>query len=205
MTPSPAASEAPRSGRGRRIATALVTTIAITGLIAGVVVWVVDASDDGTGSSRNGPNGPVVAPGAPTSGALAPDFDLQTLDGDRISLSSLRGRPVVVNFWASWCHPCREEFPLFKRALRGDNRDDLVIVGVIYKDITSDARSFARQQHANWPLAVDDDNATAIAYGVRAVPQTFFINRDGTIEARVFGITSERELERELDKISPPI
>ena len=74
----------------------------------------------------------------------------------------------------------------------------LVVVGIASQDIESDARRFAQQEHARWTLAFDGDNAVSAAYGVRALPQTFFIRRDGTIASRLFGLTSQRELEGDL-------
>lgn len=132
-------------------------------------------------------------------GEKAPDFTVETLDGDAITLSDLRGRPVVLNFWASWCQPCRKEFPLLRTAKADDS--ELAIVGVSFRDIDRDARDFATEQDADWPLAKDPDGKIAAAYGVRAVPQTFFINRDGVIAARVFGLSSADALQKRLDAL----
>ena len=137
----------------------------------------------------------------PMAGQSAPDFELTTLDGGTVRLSALRGRPVVVNFWASWCHPCRTEFPLLADALEEHADADLAVVGVTYKDIESDSRDFVDETDANWPQGVDEDGEVARAYGVRAIPQTYFIGRDGRITGRVFGFTSEDALEEPLAEI----
>jgi len=89
---------------------------------------------------------------------------------------------VVLNFWASWCHPCREEFPLLRTATK-DADGRYVVVGVATEDIRSDARSFAKQEHANWPNGFDVDRGVAKSYGVYGKPQTFFIDADGRIAA----------------------
>jgi cytochrome c biogenesis protein CcmG/thiol:disulfide interchange protein DsbE len=115
-----------------------------------------------------------------------------------VSLAQLVGHPVLLNFWASWCDQCRHEFPLLATAQREHQAQGLVIVGIASQDIASDARRFAKQEHASWTLAFDGDNSVSGAYGVRALPQTFFIRRDGMIASRLFGLTSQRELEGDL-------
>jgi cytochrome c biogenesis protein CcmG, thiol:disulfide interchange protein DsbE len=134
----------------------------------------------------------------------APDFRLTGLDGGTVDLTAYRGRPVVVNFWASWCHPCRKEFPLLANARTKYKDDGLQIIGVSFRDIPSDARTFVKDQGAKWTFGRDDRGAVAKDYGVRAVPQTFFIDADGTIRDRVFGITSAKDLDHTLEKILPP-
>jgi len=155
-------------------------------------------------SARRGPAAPAPSAGAPSdtpAGSAAPGFSLPTLDGRHVALAQLAGHPVVVNFWASWCHPCRQEFPLLRAALARHRPEGLVIVGVSFQDIPSDARAFVRQEHADWIFATDADGAVAAAYGVRPVPETFYIRRDGTLARRRFGITSSHELEQDLQTI----
>jgi cytochrome c biogenesis protein CcmG, thiol:disulfide interchange protein DsbE len=136
-------------------------------------------------------------------GKPAPNFTLRTLDGRTVSLSSLRGRPVIVNFWASWCNPCRKEFPLLRSTLQKYKADRLAVVGVSFEDIDSDARAFAKDEHATWPLAVDIDNGlTAKTYGVRSVPTTYFVTPQGVIADQVFGqLPSGRGFQTSLSKI----
>ena len=184
------------------MAGAAVVVVAVVGL----TVWAA-TSGSSPGRSRTAAGAPstapsaVTTPGAPSGGTPAPAFTLRTLDGHQVSLAQLAGHPVLVNFWASWCDQCRHEFPLLAAAQRRHHAQGLVIVGIASQDIESDARSFARHEHANWTLAFDTDNAVGDAYGVRALPQTFFIRPDGTIASRLFGLTSQRELEGELREI----
>jgi cytochrome c biogenesis protein CcmG/thiol:disulfide interchange protein DsbE len=173
------------------VAGAVVVVVAVAALTVGVVL----TSDDGAAPGAR----PVG--GRPSRGDPAPDLALRTLTGDEFRLSDLRGRPVVVNFWASWCHPCREEFPLLAAARAAHRHQGLVIVGVDYRDIRSDARAFARQQGARWTLLSDPDGVAADVYGIRSVPQTFFVRPDGTIASRLYGVLDQGTLDRELDKI----
>jgi cytochrome c biogenesis protein CcmG, thiol:disulfide interchange protein DsbE len=171
--------------------------------VVGITAWAVTSSSSprrsaaATSSTSTAPTA-VTTPEAPTGGTPAPAFTLQTLDGHAVSLAQLVGHPVLVNFWASWCDQCRHEFPLLAAAQRRHHAQGLMIVGIASQDIESDARSFAKREHASWTLAFDADNSVSGAYGVRALPQTFFIRRDGTIASRLFGLTSQRELEGDL-------
>ncbi|HSO96616.1 MAG TPA: redoxin domain-containing protein [Acidimicrobiia bacterium] len=175
----------------------------IVAVVIGLTAWAVRsgssprATSAATATPSSAPSA-VTTPGAPVGGTPAPGFTLQTLDGRPVSLAQLAGHPVLVNFWASWCAECRHEFPLLAAAQQQHHAQGLVIVGIASQDIASDARSFAQHEHARWTLLFDTDNTVSGAYGVRALPQTFFIRRDGTIASRLFGLTSQHELEGDL-------
>ncbi len=139
---------------------------------------------------------------SPTAiGAMAPDFALVDLEGNPVSLADLRGRPVVVNFWASWCEPCIEEFPLLVAAAEQHAGDDLAIVGIVYQDRTEAARAFMENSGAAWPSAMDPDGTAATAYAVVGPPETYFIGRDGRIVARQLGQFTESSLTAKLAAI----
>jgi cytochrome c biogenesis protein CcmG, thiol:disulfide interchange protein DsbE len=208
--PSTSSSTSAEGGRPRRGRLVLLAAIVVAA-VGAVTGWAVasGSSPRSTSSSPSrhaSPSGgtATTAAGAPTVGPAAPGFSLTTLTGGHVSLAALAGHPVLVNFWASWCYPCRQEFPLLRAALARHRAQGLVIVGVSFQDIPDDARAFVREQHADWIFARDDDGAVAAAYGVRPVPETFFVRRDGTLARRLFGITSARELEQDLNGILPP-
>ena len=142
---------------------------------------------------------PVVSPTA--IGSVAPDFALAGMDGNPIHLSELRGQPVIVNFWASWCGPCVEEFPLLREAAERHAADGLVVVGILYQDRSSAARGFMERNGGTWPTAQDPEGRVAEAYGILGPPETFFIGRDGTIVARQLGQFSATSLDEKVAAI----
>jgi len=141
-------------------------------------------------------------PATPTAiGSAAPDFSLADLDGNPIRLADLRGRPVIVNFWASWCGPCVEEFPLLSGAAARHEDDGLVVLGIVWRDRSEAARDFMARNEATWPAAMDPGERVATDYGILGPPETYFIGRDGTIVARQIGQISAASLDEKLAAI----
>ena len=135
------------------------------------------------------------------AGDPAPPLTGTTLDGAPFDLASYRGRPVIVNFWASWCVPCRDEFPLFKDAAGKYGPDGLTIVGTVFSDDEVAARKFASTAGATWPSLIDPDGSHARDWRVVAPPQTYFIGRDGIIASRQIGQLTQADFERQLAAI----
>ena len=126
----------------------------------------------------------------------------QTLDGSTFDLAAERGKPVLVNFWASWCGPCREEFPLLEDAAARHADEGLVVVGALFKDDADPARTFVEEQGATWPTVVDPDRVVGPAWKVLAPPQSFFVDREGIIrEVQVGQVRDAAELDRLLASI----
>jgi cytochrome c biogenesis protein CcmG, thiol:disulfide interchange protein DsbE len=110
---------------------------------------------------------------------------------------------VVVNFWASWCGPCRDEFPLFAERLDElGARDGLAMVGVLYKDDPAAAQAFAEDFGVTWPT-LDDDGTLAARYRVVAPPQTYFIDGQGILQAIQIGEVRDEDFDRQYAKIAP--
>jgi cytochrome c biogenesis protein CcmG, thiol:disulfide interchange protein DsbE len=141
-------------------------------------------------------------PAGAAAGRPAPRLTGTTLDGTAFDLASLRGRPVIVNFWASWCIPCRAEFPLFVEALKKYGPDGLSIVGVGWpNDDDAAAREFVASHEATWPTVTDHAGGCGQVWTAVAPPQTYFIGRDGVIASRQIGQVSQADFERQLAAI----
>ncbi|GAB4579698.1 MAG: TlpA disulfide reductase family protein [Anaerolineales bacterium] len=126
---------------------------------------------------------------APRAGFAAPDFTLPTPDGETITLSELRGRPVIVNLWASWCGPCRAEMPALQRIYETYQDTGLVILAVnaTQQDSEAAALAFVAEHGLTFPILLDVDGEASHLYELRALPSTYFIRPDGTIEEVVLG------------------
>jgi len=142
---------------------------------------------------------PAPAPGfeLPVLLAPRPERGLRSvLADDRVSLGELRGRPVVLNLWASWCVPCREEVPVLERAWRRQGPHGAVFVGLDQQDITGDARAFLRELDVTYLNVRDRGNDVARSYGATGLPETFFISRRGAVVGHVIGVVSADQLRR---------
>ena len=137
----------------------------------------------------------------PLVGHSAPTFTLPSIDGGTVSLSRFRGQVVVVNFWASWCNDCLLEHGVLGQAWQRYRDQGVVVLGVVYQDAASNARRYVRELGGSWPQAMDAGSKTAIAYGVRGVPETFFISRNGTVAAHHSGAVSYGLLTEEIGKL----
>jgi len=130
-----------------------------------------------------------------TVGHPAPAFDLERLDAPgRIRLADLAGKVVVVNFFASWCVPCKEEAPALVRVWERYRTSGVVFVGVVYQDSPEAAKAFHERMGQTWPIGVDDGGRTAIGFGVFGIPETYFIGKDGVIAGRHIGPIDEATL-----------
>ncbi|HYI23398.1 MAG TPA: TlpA disulfide reductase family protein [Candidatus Limnocylindrales bacterium] len=143
----------------------------------------------------------IVVESNPLIGQPAPDFRLATVDGQELALSDLRGRPVIVNFWASWCIPCRDEFPVLRAARESHADDDLEIIGVVHDDGPQTAADFADAYGATWPMVVDTDDVAWNAYRGVFLPLSYFIDRDGIVRAVSYGPPPADALEAYIDQI----
>jgi len=132
--------------------------------------------------------GATAAPN-PQVGFAAPDFRLDTLDGETITLSELRGQPVLINLWASWCPPCRAEMPALDEVYRQYRDAGFVVLAVntTYQDSEDGARDFARAFDLSFPILLDRDGAASRRYRLQALPTSYFVGRDGIIRDLVIG------------------
>lgn len=148
--------------------------IAVAGVLAllGLLVWKV-AFDDDEGAADRLARGELVH---------APAFSLERLDHEgTLSLADLRGKPVVINFWASWCGPCKDEAPVLQETYERYRDRGLVVLGVDVKDFRQDARRFMRRYGITYPVVYDGKGSTIGRWGLRGYPETFFVDRSGKL------------------------
>jgi cytochrome c biogenesis protein CcmG/thiol:disulfide interchange protein DsbE len=178
------------AGRARLVG----QVIAVAGVAAllGLLVWKVAAGSDGGVASELGQGKTPPAPA----------FTLERLDrpGTQLTMpGELRGKAVVVNFWASWCVPCRDEAPFLQEAYERYRKQGLIVLGVDYNDFRKDARRFIERFGITYPVVYDGRGSTIGRWGVRGVPETFFVDRTGKLvgERISGGVDIERNGNRE--------
>jgi thiol-disulfide isomerase/thioredoxin len=179
-------------------------------LIAGVLLAVAVVVPVGAALLDRG-TAPAPAPAAPRTpaavqtyppGRAAPPLRLRTLDGRRLDLAALRGRPVLVNFWATWCEPCVREFPLLRQAAAAHRAERLALVGVLVEDQPAAARAFVRRHGGGWPVGVDPQGRAAAGWGVTVgLPHTVFVRPDGTLASHQLGELTPASLQGQLAEI----
>lgn len=137
---------------------------------------------------------PDDLPAAPQTGARAPDFDLQDVQGNQARLSDFRGTPVMINFWATWCSPCRIEMPSIQ-ARYDQHRPGLVVLAVNFDEPVELVRTFVDEFGLTFPVLLDPGAVVQDAYEIRGYPTSFFLDEDGVIRAVHVGILSEEQLD----------
>ena len=164
----------------------LIAQVAAVGVVAALLVllgWKL-AQDESEVTSQ------LSRGGTPT----APEFTLERLDGKGdVSMASLRGKTVVLNFWASWCGPCKDEMPLLQDGWERWQRKGVVFLGVNAKDFRGDARDFVERYAVTYDNVYDGKGSTLGRYGVAAFPETFFVSPEGKVVYRIAGAVADAD------------
>jgi peroxiredoxin len=132
-------------------------------------------------------------------GSKAPDFELKTLTGETVKLSSLKGKKIMLNFWATWCPPCKAEMPDLEKLYKQKD-EDLVILAVNI-DPQLDVKGFADEYGITFPILLDDDDSVNEAYQILSIPTTYFIDREGNIQTKFIGGMNLDKMKQFTDEI----
>jgi cytochrome c biogenesis protein CcmG, thiol:disulfide interchange protein DsbE len=166
---------------------ALIVGAAMLALLA-LMIW-------GIGRQAAGSVGQV-----PVAVRPAPSFAIQLFDGGTFDLSTMQGKPVLVNFWASWCIPCEDEAPTLERVSRA-YRDRIAFIGVDVQDTDASAKEFVRRFGVSYPNGPDPSGSISVEYGMSGVPESYFVDRDGKIVRKWQGPLDDQRLRAFLDEL----
>jgi peroxiredoxin len=134
-------------------------------------------------------------------GKAAPDFELASLDGKKLKLSDFHGKAVLLNFWATWCEPCKIEMPWFVDLQNKYGSQGFQVLGIAMDDASpSDIADFAKKMGVNYPIVIGKEAVGDQYGGIPYLPSTFYIDRDGKVVERVFGLVSRSEIEANIQK-----
>ncbi len=175
----------------------LVVGIPLLIFVVVLVVGMVRSSRDGGPPGVNETLGEVAV----TTEKNA-DFQVTTLDGRELRLSDLRGSIVMVDFWSSWCPPCRAEAPVLVEAYERWSKLGVEFVGISIWDDEDEVRDFVMRHGIAYPNAIDDDGGIAVEFGVKGIPEKFFVNAEGEIVRKVNGPNTSQSLDEVLTEMS---
>ena len=139
-------------------------------------------------------------PVSPLIGKQFPDYEIQLFNGNKLSISNLKGNVILINFWASWCSPCKEEFPALEASWLKHKDKQVVFLGINVLDERNHAKQYLQTYKSNYPNGVDSDGSIAVDLGVAGVPETFFINEKGIIIDKYVGPLSEEIIDYYINK-----
>lgn len=167
----------------------------VIGLIVAVMLWVAVRQ-----AHKSSPAAQLQALGSEAKGKQAPDFDLKTLDGKDVKLSSLKGQGVLVNFWATYCTPCKVEMPWLEELQKQYAGQGFTVVGVAMDDAApEDISKFAKDMGVTYPIVLGTD-AVGDSYGASFLPTSVYVGRDGKVVDRVYGLVNRKDIESNIQK-----
>jgi peroxiredoxin len=152
------------------------------------------------GSGRPSESGMASRDSAPARGLPIADFELTSLSGGTVKLSQFRGQAVMINFWGTWCPPCRNEMPLLQSVYE-TNQPDLVILAVNVNDTVGSVERFVEEMGLTFPILMDDTGSVRSQFQVRGYPTTYFIDREGVLREQFIGELNQEQIDEYLAKI----
>ena len=136
----------------------------------------------------------------PQVGSPAPDFQLEALSGDAVRLSDFRGKPVLINFWATWCGPCRLEMPAIESRFE-EHKSDLVVLGINFDESASDVRAFVQELGLTFTILLDPGGEVQKLYKIRGYPTTYLVDADGVVRIQHIGVMTQDQLDGYLSQV----
>ena len=174
----------------------IVVVIAVSAMITSAVFW-----SRKHNALPSPPSTSVASLQGNVQGVAAPDFTLKSLDGKDVHLSDFKGKAVLLNFWATYCQPCKIEMPWFAELNKQYAPQGLEVVGVAMDDVTPETiKKFASDLGVNYPILIGKESVADLYGGMQFLPTTFYIDRQGKIVDRVFGLVSHSEIEGNIKK-----
>jgi peroxiredoxin len=161
----------------------IIAAVLLLGLLTVAIVQAVDKKAE-TPKKNNSDTAETQAQGLKI-GDKAPDFELKTLTGETVKLSSYKGKKVMLNFWATWCPPCKAEMPEMEQFYKQSNND--VVILAVNIDTQNDVKGFADKNGITFPILMDTDNQVNSTYQIISIPTTYFIDRNGVIKNKYTG------------------
>jgi peroxiredoxin len=161
----------------------------------------ISSNKSNANSSSNKPTGEPVGINQNSIKMKATHFKLKDLNGNELSLSDLRGKKVFLNFWASWCSPCKAEIPEMEKFYQETKNSDLVIVSVDIGEPLNDVKAFIDQNNYNFTVLLDSNQKVAAQYGISAIPTSFFIDKEGNIISKHTGPMNTRQMKEYINAL----
>jgi cytochrome c biogenesis protein CcmG/thiol:disulfide interchange protein DsbE len=137
---------------------------------------------------------------SPLIGKQFPDYEIELFSGNKLNISNLKGNVILVNFWASWCNPCKQEFPALENSWLKHRNSKVVFLGINVLDDEVHAKQYLQSYKSNYPNGVDSDGSIAVDLGIAGVPETFFVNEKGIIIDKYVGPLSEKIIDYYINK-----
>lgn len=173
-------------------------------VIVSTVALVIAGCSPGTASQASAPSSVLASNEGIQVGNLAPDFQLPNLDYEPMSLNELRGKPVVLNFWATWCPACIDEMPYLQEIHEEYSDDGLMLLAIDVGENPSQVEKFLQNNNLSLPVLLDTSGVVAQKYRIQVIPTTYFIDGDGIIQSKRIGaFINAAQIEEQLSKIMP--